>query len=72
VAESELAVLTGRERQIAQLAATGRASRDIAAQLSLSPRTVDTHLSRVYRKLNLPSRAALASLVASGPGRPAD
>jgi DNA-binding CsgD family transcriptional regulator len=66
-----LAVLTGRERQIAQLAATGCASRDIAAQLSLSPRTVDTHLSRVYRKLNLPSRAALASLVASGPGRPA-
>ena len=68
-----LAGLTGRERQIAQLAATGRASRDIAAQLSLSPRTVDTHLSRVYRKLNLPSRAALASLVASGPaagGRP--
>jgi DNA-binding CsgD family transcriptional regulator len=62
-----LAVLTGRERQIAQLAASGRASRDIAAQLSLSPRTVDTHLSRVYRKLNLPSRAALASLVASGP-----
>jgi DNA-binding CsgD family transcriptional regulator len=61
-----LAVLTGRERQIAQLAASGRASRDIAAQLSLSPRTVDTHLSRVYRKLNLPSRAALASLVASG------
>jgi DNA-binding CsgD family transcriptional regulator len=66
-----LALLTGRERQIAQLAATGRASRDIAAQLSLSPRTVDTHLSRVYRKLNLPSRAALASLVASDPGRPA-
>jgi DNA-binding CsgD family transcriptional regulator len=61
-----LAALTGRERQVAQLAATGRASREIAAQLSLSPRTVDTHLSRVYRKLNLPSRAALASLVRSG------
>jgi len=65
-AADPLAALTSREREIAQLAATGRASRDIAAQLSLSPRTVDTHLSRVYRKLGLSSRAALASLVATG------
>lgn len=62
-----LGPLTRREREIARLAATGRTSRDIAAQLSLSPRTVDTHLSRVYRKLSLPSRAALASLVADRP-----
>jgi DNA-binding CsgD family transcriptional regulator len=63
-----LAVLTVREREIAELAAAGRASRDIAAQLSLSPRTVDTHLSHVYRKLGVPSRAALASMVAGGSG----
>ena len=59
-----LAMLTGREREIARLAATGSTSRAIAEQLSLSPRTVDTHLSRIYRKLALPSRAALARLLA--------
>lgn len=56
-----LASLTSREREIARLAATGRTSRDIAEQLSLSPRTVDTHLSRIYRKLGLASRGALAA-----------
>jgi DNA-binding CsgD family transcriptional regulator len=59
-----LAMLTGREREIARLAATGSTSRAIAERLSLSPRTVDTHLSRIYRKLALPSRAALARLLA--------
>lgn len=60
-----LAALTTREREIAQLAATGRSSRVIAAHLYLSPRTVDTHLARVYRKLGLSSRAALANLLAA-------
>jgi DNA-binding CsgD family transcriptional regulator len=69
-AADPLSVLTSREREIAHLAATGRASRDIARQLSLSPRTVETHLSRVYRKLGLSSRAALASLVAGGSAGP--
>lgn len=59
-----LATLTIREREVAQLAAKGLTSRDIAAELSVSPRTVDTHLSRVYRKLGLTSRAALASRLA--------
>jgi DNA-binding CsgD family transcriptional regulator len=69
-ASGPLAALTAREREIAELAATGRTSREIAAQLSLSPRTVDTHLSRIYRKLGLSSRAALASLV-TGAAAPA-
>lgn len=60
-----LASLTIRERQIARLAATGLTSRDIAAELSVSPRTVDTHLSRIYRKLGITSRAALASRVSA-------
>lgn len=60
-----LASLTIRERQIARLAATGLTSRDIAAELSVSPRTVDTHLSRIYRKLGITTRAALASRVAA-------
>ena len=59
-----LFALTMREREIALLAATGLSSRDIAARLHLSPRTIDTHLSRIYRKLDLTSRAALASLLA--------
>jgi DNA-binding NarL/FixJ family response regulator len=67
-AADPLAPLTGREREIASLAATGLTSRDIAAELSVSPRTVDTHLSRIYRKLGVTSRAALASRLASSPG----
>jgi len=67
-AADPLAGLTGREREVARLAATGLSSRDIAAELSVSPRTVDTHLSRIYRKLDLSSRTALASRLAGRPG----
>jgi DNA-binding CsgD family transcriptional regulator len=63
-ADDPLAALTVREREIARLAATGRTSSEIAARLHVSPRTVDTHLSRVYHKLGLRSRTALASLLA--------
>jgi DNA-binding CsgD family transcriptional regulator len=55
--------LTGREREIASLAAEGMASREIAVQLSLSVRTVDNHLRRVYEKFGVSTRAALASEV---------
>jgi DNA-binding NarL/FixJ family response regulator len=65
--DDPLATLTTRERKVARLAATGLTSRDIAAELSVSPRTIDTHLSRIYRKLGLTSRAALASRVAASP-----
>jgi DNA-binding winged helix-turn-helix (wHTH) protein/DNA-binding CsgD family transcriptional regulator len=53
--------LTTREREIAMLAASGLASREIGQRLFVSTRTVDTHLARVYRKLGLSSRAELAS-----------
>jgi DNA-binding CsgD family transcriptional regulator len=59
-----LDVLTDREREIAELAAVGKRSREIADQLFLSARTVDSHLSRIYRKLDISSRAALSRLVA--------
>jgi DNA-binding CsgD family transcriptional regulator len=51
--------LTTSERQIAQLAAEGLTNREIATQLYISVRTVESHLSAVYRKLGLTSRKAL-------------
>jgi len=53
--------LTDREREIAVLAAAGQPSRLIAERLYLSVRTVDNHLGRIYDKLGVSSRAALAS-----------
>ncbi|MFF8729805.1 LuxR C-terminal-related transcriptional regulator [Streptomyces sp. NPDC015171] len=58
-----LRLLSGREREIAELAASGLRSRQIAERLFLSPRTVDSHLARVYRKLGVSSRLALAQVV---------
>jgi len=60
----DLSVLTSREREIARFAGSGKRTKEIAQELSVSPRTVDTHLTHVYRKLNVTSRAALASLLA--------
>jgi DNA-binding CsgD family transcriptional regulator len=51
--------LTPQELQIAELAATGLANRDIAAQLFLSPRTVAYHLYKAYPKLGIRARAEL-------------
>ena len=56
--------LTPAERSVADKVAEGLTSRQIAADLFLSPRTVDAHLSRIYRKLDINTRARLASLVA--------
>ncbi|MGH6657408.1 MAG: response regulator transcription factor, partial [Actinocrinis sp.] len=55
--------LTQRERQVAMLAGRGKRTREIATQLYLSPRTVDAHLARIYHKLNVSSRIALAGLI---------
>jgi DNA-binding CsgD family transcriptional regulator len=52
--------LTEREREVAVLASRGRTSREIARTLDLSVRTVDTHLSRIYRKLMIEGRHELA------------
>lgn len=53
------AALTERERQIALLAASGTASREIAETLHLSVRTVNNHLQHVYAKLGVTSRREL-------------
>ena len=51
--------LTPRERQIAALAAAGQQDQAIAARLSISARTVQTHLAHVYAKLGITSRTEL-------------
>ncbi|MBA4866913.1 helix-turn-helix transcriptional regulator [Streptomyces sp. PSKA54] len=56
-------LLSDREREIAELAAAGLRSRQIAERLFLSPRTVESHLNRAYRKLHVSSRVALAHVL---------
>ncbi|RYV49673.1 ATP-binding protein [Pengzhenrongella frigida] len=51
--------LTPSERRVAELAATGRTNREVAAVLFISPKTVEANLAHVYRKLGIRSRAEL-------------
>jgi ATP/maltotriose-dependent transcriptional regulator MalT len=53
--------LSESERRVAALAAEGRSNKEIAAALYLSVRTVETHLTHIYRKLGLRSRTELAA-----------
>jgi DNA-binding CsgD family transcriptional regulator len=53
--------LSAAERQVADLAASGATNREIAAALFMSVKTVEAHLSRIYRKLSVRSRTELAS-----------
>ncbi|MFE9139670.1 LuxR C-terminal-related transcriptional regulator [Streptomyces sp. NPDC007355] len=68
LAAAESAVmLTSRENEIAQLAAAGTASKDIADTLQLSVRTVDNHLQRAYAKLGVTTRRELALALGMSP-----
>jgi DNA-binding NarL/FixJ family response regulator len=53
-------LLTPMEEQVARLVATGRSNPEIAEELDLTRKTVEWHLSRIYRKLGAHSRAELA------------
>lgn len=55
--------LTRREREVAGLAAGGLTNREIAERFTLSVRTVDTHLARVFAKLGVHNRRELAEVM---------
>nr|WP_285750628.1 LuxR family transcriptional regulator [Lentzea sp. NBRC 105346] len=57
--------LSGAERRVAALAATGHTNREIADKLFITPSTVEQHLTRVYRKLNVKDRTDLPTDMAS-------
>jgi DNA-binding CsgD family transcriptional regulator len=59
--------LTTAERTVARLAASGRTNREIADELQVSVRTVESQLSTVYRKVGVRSRGRLAYALAAGP-----
>jgi DNA-binding CsgD family transcriptional regulator len=59
---STLSQLTPQELQIARCVAEGMSNKQVAAQLFLSPRTIDSHLRNIFSKLAITSRTQLARL----------
>jgi len=62
--------LTDAQRQVAELAASGCTNREIAEQLFVTIKTVETHLAAVFRKLEISHREELAPVLESTAGRP--
>jgi DNA-binding CsgD family transcriptional regulator len=56
--------LSPREREVAEEVSAGKTNRDVAAALFLSEKTIESHLARIYSKLDVHSRAALTAIVA--------
>jgi len=60
--------LTATERRVAELVAEGRTNREVAQLLFISEKTVEANLTRIYRKLGVRSRTALAARLATSEG----
>jgi DNA-binding NarL/FixJ family response regulator len=63
--EEVAAGLTGRERQVLQLLTDGQTMRQIGTRLGISPRTVETHVAKLYRKLGVRTRVQAVSKAAT-------
>ncbi|OBB08989.1 LuxR family transcriptional regulator [Mycobacteriaceae bacterium 1482268.1] len=59
VGSRRMSSLSPSEQRVAELAASGMTNRDVAAALFISPKTVESNLARIYRKLGIHSRAEL-------------
>ena len=57
--------LTSREQQVLELLSDGHTMRQIATRLGISPRTVETHVAKVYRKLGVRTRVQAVSRAAT-------
>lgn len=63
IAQRKIAMLSDRERQVADLVAEGKTSSEIAEQLFISKRTVDIHRGHIFEKLGIKSIANLIQMV---------
>ena len=63
--DADTSQLTPQELQVALAVGRGATNKQAAAQLYLSPKTIEKHLGSVYRKLGVQSRAQLAAVLAS-------
>jgi DNA-binding CsgD family transcriptional regulator len=61
--------LTAAQHQVARLAAAGRTNRQIAEELFVTIKTVETHLAAVYRKLGIATRDELADRLGASAGQ---
>ena len=62
-------MLTRREREIADLVATGLSNREVADRLFISKRTVDAHVEHIFSKLGISSRVQLTVWLQEQPRR---
>jgi DNA-binding CsgD family transcriptional regulator len=67
IALSGVESLTPSERRVAELAASGPTNREIAQALFVTQRTIEVHLTSIYRKLGISSRSQLATALADSP-----
>jgi DNA-binding CsgD family transcriptional regulator len=67
IALSGVESLTPSERRVAELAASGPTNREIAQALFVTQRTIEVHLTSIYRKLGISSRSQLAGALADPP-----